>query len=559
VRAAFCPAGARTIDPLPENSMTLRTQVAIGFSLLFAVCLVAFTSLYWSIDRVKGAVEEVTENRYPKVVAAFEIIDLVSRNYTATANLIGLGSGKPDDAFRAEMKLVSEQITERFKQLEATVRSARGKELIGNALGARKQYTSSRATALELAARGELDAARKHLGADTNAARIRYQEALGAFISFQSTNTREAAAAAASTHRNAAITAIASALLVALAIVGLFLFLLRTLRRLLGGEPAAARRIAAEIAAGRLDCPIEVRAGDRDSVIASLSAMRDALRKLVAEIGAGAQAVRASAQEALGTSGRLAGLVAHQSDETSAAAATIEELTVSVGQIADSARAAESAAVEARKTAESGARAIADGLGRINQIAESVRNAEAAMSELGVKAREISTVVRVISEIAEQTNLLALNAAIEAARAGEAGRGFAVVADEVRGLAERTSISTAEITRVVDSIQSVAADTQSKMGAVATQVRGQEQVSAEVSEAIGGISAAAARVSTAVTEMSGSLEEQTQASNGIARKVEEIARMNESSDATAREVSALARALDELSGRLAQTSAAFRV
>jgi methyl-accepting chemotaxis protein len=82
---------------------------------------------------------------------------------------------------------------------------------------------------------------------------------------------------------------------------------------------------------------------------------------------------------------------------------------------------------------------------------------------------------------------------------------------------------------------------------------------AEVSEAIGGISAAAARVSTAVTEMSGSLEEQTQGSNGIARKVEELARMNESSDATAREVSALARALDELSGRLAQTSAAFRV
>jgi len=167
--------------------------------------------------------------------------------------------------------------------------------------------------------------------------------------------------------------------------------------------------------------------------------------------------------------------------------------------------------------------------------------------------------VTVIKEVADQTNLLALNAAIEAARAGEQGRGFAVVADEVRKLAERTSASTEDIGRIVGLITT---GTDSAVRAMDEQVRSVQSsvtLAAEAGEAISRINAASQKVVTTVTEVSSALNEQSATSSEIARGIADIADMSGRNSESARAVDSSTRQLAQLSGQLRETVRRFRL
>ena len=181
------------------------------------------------------------------------------------------------------------------------------------------------------------------------------------------------------------------------------------------------------------------------------------------------------------------------------------------------------------------------------------------MAELAGKTDEIHRVVGVIREIAEQTNLLALNAAIEAARAGEQGRGFAVVADEVRKLAERTSQATGEITQMIQSIQN------GNQGVVCTMQEGVTQVTQGVAlahqagEAVVSIRASAERVVNVVGAITTALQEQVQASADVAANVEKIAAMAESNSQSVRQAHSTAVGLQQLAQTLERSVAGFKV
>jgi methyl-accepting chemotaxis protein len=232
---------------------------------------------------------------------------------------------------------------------------------------------------------------------------------------------------------------------------------------------------------------------------------------------------------------------------------------VGIGQISDSAGEAQGLSRQSEELSRQGGGVIRSAADEMGKIADSVEASSAIIASLERQSQEIAAVVNVIKEIADQTNLLALNAAIEAARAGEQGRGFAVVADEVRKLAERTSLSTQEIAVTVGKIQDGTRDAVQSMVAGVEQVRAGTDLAQQAGSSIVEIESGARRVVGVVNDISGSLREQSAASNEIARNVEQIATMVEANNAAAATAAAAAQELEQLAKGLSASVASFRL
>jgi methyl-accepting chemotaxis protein len=257
--------------------------------------------------------------------------------------------------------------------------------------------------------------------------------------------------------------------------------------------------------------------------------------------------------------GQVAQGSSSQSGSTSAMAASIEEMSVSINTVATSASDAQTMAQRAGSLSEDGSGIIEKTRDEMNAIAQIVTEASQMITALGEESHQITSVVNVIRKVADQTNLLALNAAIEAARAGEQGRGFAVVADEVGKLAERTAQSTSDIGNLIDRIQASAAEAVEEMGKVEKQVEFGQARATDAGERMRAIREEAGKVSAAVTEISAALNEQSQASQDVAQHVESIARMTDQNNAAAAEAESNAKRLHELADEVGHTLSQFKV
>ncbi|WP_263772464.1 methyl-accepting chemotaxis protein, partial [Propionivibrio soli] len=266
-----------------------------------------------------------------------------------------------------------------------------------------------------------------------------------------------------------------------------------------------------------------------------------------------------SANQMAATSGQVA-IASHQQSESAAnMAATVEQMTVSINHVGDRASEADRLSTESGTLAASGESIIGKTVDDINKISDTVHQAADRIRELVENSQRISSVVAVIKEVADQTNLLALNAAIEAARAGEQGRGFAVVADEVRKLAERTSASTQEISKTIESMRTGADEVAMRMESVVAEVgRGVDSAS-KANEAINQIGIGSRNAVEMVQEISSAIREQASAMTTIAQQVERIAQMSEESSAAADNSAQVAKDLDNLATEMQHIVRAYRL
>jgi aerotaxis receptor len=239
-----------------------------------------------------------------------------------------------------------------------------------------------------------------------------------------------------------------------------------------------------------------------------------------------------------------------QSDATAAAAAGIEEITGSVGEVAANAVATRDAAHMASQASIRGGELARQVSETIRALADSVRGSAGQVERMGEHSKEISRITGVIREIADQTNLLALNAAIEAARAGEQGRGFAVVADEVRKLAERSAQATQEISAMVSSAQNETSKAVEGMRAGASQVENGVKLVQDAHNALLEINEQMSRTLTMVSDISHSSSEQQKAMTSMSGNVEQVASMTDQNLALAGETTRTAEILRAATERM---------
>ncbi|MDB5804283.1 MAG: chemotaxis protein [Betaproteobacteria bacterium] len=326
----------------------------------------------------------------------------------------------------------------------------------------------------------------------------------------------------------------------------------------LGGEPAYAARMAQALASGDLTQTIETRGRD-DSLTGSLRQMQRSLKNMVQEMHAASahldEASTGLVQEMDGVRQR-----AHQAaDSTTATASAIQEMTSSIALVSQSAGEAEANSRHATALAADGEALVTDATNGIRRIETDLAQATESVTGLVTRAADISSVAIVIREIAQQTNLLALNAAIEAARAGEQGRGFAVVADEVRKLAERTAAATSRITQMTTEVRTDVDAAVAGMQAIRPQMIQGVELTERTGKALADIRSGARDTLGKISEVALASAEQAAASSAIAANVESITAMISASSTAAEAADSAVKRIRGLAGSLRESVVRFKV
>ncbi len=531
-----------------------RVAVCIGFMLALLACS-AIVGV-WQMRAVADRGAYLVSAPLAKERLAADWYRLVDAALRRTIAIAVSDDPKVEVVFRDDVKQATVQGGAYQKQIEALISTPEEKAMLTVMAEERRKYIILRDEMIDLRRAGKLSEAMDTFNSRHQAAMDGYLGAIRKFSDY------ERAAIDTLARDNAQEAARAAWQMLAMSVAAVVLgagFGLMLVRGIVGPLRRAVA-VADTVAGGDLRSEIRIESEDETGqLLKAVAHMQEELRTLIGRVQGDVVAVSASASELALSADGLSASSGRQNEAVSAIAASIEELTVSISQVSDNLG---SAAGVVENTAQVSSSGVARGEHVSREMAAidtAVSDFGGQMKELQAQAGEIGSVVKLIKEIADQTNLLALNAAIEAARAGEQGRGFAVVADEVRKLAERTSMSTQEIERTVAAIQRGMIDAGGRLEFVRERVQSGVSSIGELVSPLAELRQSANDSSHGLRELAAAVREQKQASEQIARNTETIAGAAEQNHAAIAQSRETAVALQSQAQGLLASTARFKL
>jgi len=503
------------------NNISFRSNTLLGFGSIIAIFSIIIFFCIYEIHRIQADAEEIDQSVLPYTILADQMaLDVVQvqqflTDVSATHNRDGFAdASKNTKSFKEGIQSYKKKYADFPVKLQ---------EIEEIDISFDKYYDSGKQMAETYISKG-LDEGNKIMeGFDKKASKI--AKMVFTLRDLEVVTAREKVHNISTLGKQAQNISVFFGLIGVIAGLGLAGWISKRLLEQLGIDPREAKNLANEIANGDLSRNIQIRNGDTTSLLFAMRSMQLRLREIIEDVTENASQIVLSAKLLAESSRTVLTGSQRQNDAANGVAAAVEEMTASIEQIAGNADHSEKIAKRAGSISDNGRQVVSDAVDGMNAIANSVNTSSEIIRSLGKDTQSISEIVQVIKDIADQTNLLALNAAIEAARAGEQGRGFAVVADEVRKLAERTAKSTQEIADMTLGIQSNASNAVTSMEQGTSQVNEGVEKARRAGASMMEIKEGTEQVVASVADITASLKEQSSAVNLVATEVAAIASM----------------------------------
>ena len=527
------------------NQMSIPKQLLLASIICSALAIIIFVFSYRGLDRAESSLRTVVANS--TVLKNHQQADMMHEGLRAEV-MRALLVAKDNSGMQEAVKRATHENAAEFRKMIAENRKLLGDGPIKSKLSATEQemekYITIAQSLVAQAFNDHAGALRQMDAFDKSFTHL--EEKMSGISEFvedenlkaQKTGT-EAATAAMKTIVTVSVISIAILLLVSFIVSRNITAMLEKIRRL-------GVTVAAASAEGNLTARVEAGGNDEAGILAGH------LNKILANFHTAMQEIRDASERLVNVSSEVASVsrdtstgVKRQQSETEQVATAVTEMAMTVQEIARNSVQAAQAAIQGNEEASKGRRIVAEAIDSMDVLSQQVDRTVEVLQKLKTDSNNIGAVLDVIRSIAEQTNLLALNAAIEAARAGEQGRGFAVVADEVRTLAQRTQQSTREIQEMIQRLQTGVGEVASTMEQGQQQTRTTVEKVSEAGGSLQSITASVGVITDMSTQIATATEEQSKVAEDVNRNIANISNVAEQ---TATAAQRAAQATEEIAG-----------
>lgn len=539
------------------NKGSLKRRLVLSFLVLSIIVAIVQGFAIFELLRAKKNVQELIDKHYFKVEKSGKILDKVNAiGINLRDAVLGYNMGESKEHIKEVEKLRNE-IFEIIKELEPKLELSKEKELLNNVKTNREAYINVQKRIIDYLNNGQVEVATVEISTIFPPAYNAYVKAIEDFTQFQE---EELHVHVVNTQKEIKIlsTVIFSSVIIYVIILGFIGYsTIKSVFKPLGGEPEFVKDVLKKVSDGDLTIKIDNPAPE--SVVEYTSNMVKELAQVIGSVRSSADTISAASEQLHSTSIENKNSISEQNDRANQIATAAEEMTQTVSGIAMNATEMASAADHTAELAMRGKEVVNRTTKEVQSIADTVLETSKVVASLGDKSQQIGEIANVIRDIADQTNLLALNAAIEAARAGEHGRGFAVVADEVRKLAERTQSATAEIEQMIRGIQKEVNVAVEKMDAGVHKVDEGVELSQEAIASLDEIVSEVSNLQNKIMQVASSVEQMSKVSDQVAVDINTLATSLNTSNISADEVLNAADNLGRLANELLSLIKKFKV